>query len=656
MTKGFSGIDLKNIDKTVRPQDDFFNYAIGGWLKKNPIPPAEARWGSFYVLREQSAEQLHTVVKEVENKKNAAPFSNEQLVRDLWKSGMDEKTREKRGFTPLNPFFEKIAALKSAEDVIDFIAEMHKVGVSVFWGTYVGQDDKRSERNILHIVQSGLSLPDRDYYVKDDPESKKIRAAYLEHMQKMLRLSGKSAAEAKRYSEVVMRIETSLAESSMTQVERRDIEKQYNKRTLSELEKNAPNVDWQRYFKKVGTPSFKELILAQPLFAKKVSDLLKSAPLEEIKMYLYWQVVDDGAPYLNKAAVKEHFHFYGTVLSGVTKMKPLWRRIVNVVDGGVGDALGKLYVEKYFNAEAKKKIDRLVDDLFEAYEARIKRLDWMSPETKKKALLKLHKIERKLAHPKKWRSYKGLVIRPNEYFENLVRVSEYETKRMFRKLNQKPDRQEWHMTPATVNAYFNFNMNEIVFPAGIMQPPFFDPKLDDAVNYGGIGSVIGHELTHGFDDQGSQFDGKGNFREWWKKSDKEKFTKKAAVLVKQYDQFVAIDDIHVNGKLTLGENIADLGGIIIAYEAMQKAYSRKKSKEKIQGLTPEQRFFLGYAITECMHGRPEALKRQLVTDPHSPSIFRVNGPLSNLPEFYEAFDVKKGDKLYRDPKTHAKIW
>ncbi|MFA6494633.1 MAG: M13 family metallopeptidase, partial [Candidatus Paceibacterota bacterium] len=517
------------------------------------------------------------------------------------------------------------------------------------------QDEWHNDKNIIYLAQSGLSLPDRDYYLKDDEDSKRVRVEYRKHVIAMFRLLQKNPKECAIILEAIMRIETELAKASMTRVELRDIEKQYNRRTLAKLAKEAPGIDWQKYFRLVGISNTGELIVNQPMFMKRAGELITEVSLDEWKAYFTWHVVSGSANFLGKLFVNEHFKFYSTVLSGVKKQRPEWEKTVAFIDGTVGEALGKLYVKKHFDHESKKKINELVDNLFAAYREHIEAVDWMSPRTKKLALKKLAAFKRKLGYPDKWKGYKGLTVRPDSYIENYWRVHEFEWKRELRKLKKKPDLMEWHMTPPTVNAYFNPVMNEIVFPAGVMQPPFFDAEADDAVNYGAIGSVIGHEITHGFDDQGRQFDGTGNFKNWWTDEDKKKFEEKAKVIEEQFNGYTAIDNMKVNGALTLGENIADLGGLTIAFTAFKKS-QEGKDRKILDGFTPEQRFFLGYAMTEREQIRPELLKKIIVTDPHSPSIFRVNGPLSNMPEFIEAWGVKKGDKLYRKPEDRAKIW
>lgn len=648
------GIDKKNLNPKAKAQNDFFEYATGGWNKRHPMPADKSRWGTFDYLREQSKEQLAEVIKPL-IKKHFKPGSNEQMVRDLYLSAMDEKRREKLGLAPLKAVLQKVNAIKTKQDLLEFFAWGHRTGLGVMWGMFVNRDAKKSDKNALMFCQGGLSLPDRDYYLSDDAESKRIRAEFEKYILRILALVGYSTQEAIRMQKLVMAIETDLARDSMTRVELRDPHAQYNKRTLTTLTKEAPQIDWGAYLALTKVPVPKDFIVLQPKFMARASQLFDEVPVEDWKAYLRFSVVDDMAPVLTKKLLNEHFRFYSTVLSGTKKMQPLWKRAVGIVDGSLGDALGELYVKKFFSSKAKKQINSLVDNLFAAYKERLASLEWMSPATKKKAFIKLRAMKRKLGYPEKWESYKGLTIDKKDYIGNLLRSHEYEFDRMIGKLKKKPDPHEWYMTPPTVNAYYDPNANEIAFPAGIMQPPFFDENADEAINYGGIGSVIGHEITHGFDDEGSQYDHKGNLKNWWSKEDRKRFEKRAKVLAEQFDGFEAIDGMHVNGKLTLGENIADLGGLIIAFEAYKKSQKGKKP-QILDGFTPEQRFFLGYATTEAGTIRPELLKKYLVIDPHSPSIFRVNGPLSNMESFYEAFSVKKGDKLYRDKKLRAQIW
>lgn len=655
MAKKNWGFDVRDMDKTVRPQDNFYHYSGGGWLKKNPIPPHESRWGSFLILRYDTEKKLRAIVSELQKTRNLKHGTPEQMVRDLYLSGLNLKRRSALGLSPLTSWLDRINAIGNVGSLVATIAELEKIGGGGPWSVGVDQDMKNSEKYILYLGQSGLGMPDRDYYLKNDAESLRVRNAYLKHLEAITKLMGKSPAEAKRDCETIIRLETALAKISMTKEDMRDVDKTYFKMSIRALMRKTPEIDWIDYFRIVGAPKMKEIVVMQPKFLAAMSKLLADEPLEDWKTYLTWHLVGGSASYLTPAFEKQNFAFYGTTLSGVKVMKPLWRRALSATNGALGEPLGRIYVKKYFSPEAKKKVNGVVDDLFRAYEARIKNLDWMSAATKKKALTKLHQVNRKLGYPDKWKSYKGLIIKPDEYLGNAIRASLYEHARVMHRLAKPVDRKEWFMYPQTVNAYCSFGMNDIVFPAAILQPPFFSVKADDALNYGAIGSVIGHEITHAFDDQGSKFDGKGNRKTWWTKQDRARFMKKAQVLVTQFNEYRVADGVKVNGQLTLGENIADLGGASIAYDAYQLRL-KKTGRKNIDGFTPEQRFFLGFALFDLENKRPEIEKTQALTDPHSPSLFRINGPVSNLPEFYEAFAVKKGDALYRSSSSRAKIW
>ncbi len=649
------GFDTRDMNKVVRPQDDFYHYTGGGWLKKNPVPPHESRWGSFLILRYDTEKKLHAIVSELQNAKKLKFGSPEALVRDFYLSGIDLKRRGTLGLSPLQSWLERISTIGNIGSLVATIAHLETIGGGGPWSMGIDQDMKDSEKYIIYLGQSGLGMPDRDYYLKNDAESVRVRTKYVKHLEAITMLMGTSKAEAKKDSVTIMRLETALAKISMSKEDLRDVDKTYFKMSVAALARKVPGIDWQDYLKIVGAPRVKELVVMQPKFLVAMSKLLRAEPLEDWKTYLTWHLIGGSASILTSAFEKQNFAFYGTTLSGVKVMKPLWRRALGTTNGALGELLGEIYVKKHFSSSAKKKVNAIVDDLFTAYEARIKNLDWMSSATKKKATKKLHQVNRKLGYPDKWRSYKGLVITPDDYFGNIVRASLYEHKRAMRRLVKPVDRKEWFMYPQTVNAYCSFGLNDVVFPAAILQRPFFSVDADDAINYGAIGSVIGHEITHAFDDQGSKFDGKGNRKTWWTKQDSARFTKKAKVLVKQFNEYQVTGGIKVNGQLTLGENIADLGGASIAFDAYKLRLAKTGGKI-IDGFTPEQRFFLGLALFERENKRPEAEKTAVLTDPHSPGIFRINGPASNLPEFYEAFGVKKGDKLFRSPSSRAKIW
>jgi putative endopeptidase len=655
ITKRGWGLESGNIDESIRPQDDFYHYTNGTWLKNNPIPDTESRWGGFAILRFETEKQLRKILIELDEKKKVEVGTPEQMIRDFYRSGMDEKKRKSLGLVPLDAQRKKISSLKSSKDVLKFITDMHAKGDDYVWGAGVDQDAKKSDTYILYIGQGGLGLPDRDYYLKDDTESKRVREAYVKHVQKMFMLMGKPLKEAQEGVEAVMDIETRLAKASMKKEDMRDLENMYHKKTVKQLEKHTPKLEWSSYLKKLGAGKSSEVILMQPDFFAEVQTMIDEVSVEAWKNYFEWHLISGYSGYLSPEFVRESFYFYGKVLAGRTKMRPLWRQILGAVNGGLGELLGQIYVSKHFSPEAKAQVNEIVDDLLTAYEARIKNLDWMSSATKKKALKKLSQMQRKLGYPDSWKSYKGLDIKADDFVGNATRLSQFEHKREMKKLGKPIDRTEWFMTPQTVNAYYSPIMNEMVFPSAILQYPFFNAECDAALNYGGIGLTIGHEITHGFDDEGSKFDGYGNMKSWWTAEDKAKFEKKTKVLENQFNLYEVDDGLKVNGKLTLGENIADLGGLLIAFDAYQ-LYLARHGRKDIDGLTPEQRFFLAYAQEERENSKPEFTKMQVLTDPHSPAKFRVNGPFSNLPEFYKAFGVKKGDKLYRSPATIAKIW
>ncbi|MBY0110486.1 M13 family metallopeptidase [Patescibacteria group bacterium] len=649
------GFDNNDLNPKVRPQDDFYQYAAGGWLKRNPIPKHEARWGTFMVLRYDTEKKLKAILTDLLKTRSVKKGSPEQLIRDLYRSGMDLKRRNTLGARPLAPYLKEINAISSKEDLLKVLFSLHRLGVGVLFGAGIDQDSKESTKYIIHLYQDGLGMPDRDYYLKDDAESKRVRSAYVPHVAAMFRLIGKTTKESKLAAATVMRIETMLAEASMTKEDRRDADKVYHKKTLKELQTLAPHVEWKKYFTRLGAGELKSVIVMQPQFLTASTKLIGTLPLEDWKTYLTWHLVSDFAGALSTPFIKQSFSFYGTVLSGMKHMKPLWRQVLSAVNGNLGELLGRIYVKRHFSPIAKKKMNLLVDDLFTAYEARLKKLDWMSPATKKKALIKLRALNRKIGYPDKWKSFAGLVIRPNDYAGNMVRVAEFIHRREMKKLKKPIDRTEWFMYPQTVNAYFAPNMNDIAFPAAILQPPFFDSNADDAINYGAIGSVIGHEITHGFDDQGSKYDEHGNLKSWWTKEDRKRFEKKAQVVIDQFNRYTVSDGVKVNGKLTLGENIADLGGIAIALDAFQLRL-KKTGRKDIDGYTPEQRFFLGVTLFDRENTRPAFEKTHALTDPHSPPKFRINGPVSNIDAFYNAFGLKKGDGLYRAPQERAKIW
>lgn len=650
------GINLADRDTTVRPTEDFYHYANGSWIKANPVPPDQVRWGSFSILNEDNKKHLREIAEEAAKKTDAKKGSPEQLVGDFYYSAMDTVTIEKQGAAPIKADMDAIGQIKDMKGVLDYTAKLQMWGSNPMFGFYAGQDPKNSEVQVPQVVQGGLSLPDRDYYLKGDEDSKRIREEFVKHISKMFQLYGVDQATSNKYADVVLRIETDLANASMPRVDLRDPFKTYHKVTVAELDALTPTLKWGDMLNNMEvTGKYDYLVLGQPDFLKALENQLKGTTVEDWKIYLRWNLLNLAGNVLSNDFVMEDFHFNSEIISGQTQIKARWNRMVSFTDGYLGHALGQLYVAKYFPPEAKKKADELVSNLMSVYKDRITHLDWMGEETKKKALEKLNAINRKIGYPDKWKDYAGVVITRDNFFANLMAVTKYNYEYMINKVGKPVDRTEWGMTPPTVNAYYNPTMNEIVFPAGILQPPFFNKDADDAVNYGGIGAVIGHEITHGFDDEGRNYDSKGNLTQWWTSDDSAKFTQRAQLIVDQYSNYIVNDSLHVNGRLCLGENIADIGGITIAYHAFKNT-PQGKGNEKIDGLTPDQRFFFGFARIWAGDIRPKEAARRIIVDPHSPAMYRVNGSVSNLPEFYSAFDVKEGNAMYRPDNIRAKIW
>ena len=650
--------DIKNMDTSVKPSDDFFTYANGTWLKKTPIPPEESRWGSFNELIEKNNDALREVAEKASKTKADPKLAPEvQKVGDYYASGMNEKEIDAAKTKPLDEEFKRIDAMKDRNDVLKTIAHLHNYGVGAFFGFTSGQDDKNSTMVIAQAYQGGLGMPDRDYYTKEDDASKKLREQYLAHVTKMLTLLGESQSVAAEQAKKIMALETSLAVPARTRVELRDPQKNYNKMTQAELQALTPDWKWADYFQEIKLTEPGDINVGQPDFFKAINGVFTSTSIDDWKTYLRWHLINAAAPELSKEFVDENFKFFGTTLTGAKQLKPRWKRVVTSTDGALGEALGKLYVADYFPPESKARMLELVKNVQEAMADSIKSRDWMDDATKQEALKKLSSFTVKIGYPDKWRDYSTLKIDRGPYVLNAARAAMFEVERQLKKIGKPVDRSEWGMTPPTVNAYYNPNMNEIVFPAGILQPPFFNAKADDAINYGGIGAVIAHEISHGFDDQGRQYDATGNLRDWWTPDSAAKYKERADKIVKQYAEYEPLPGMHINGELTQGENIADDGGVKLAYAALQKALAKKGgTPEKIDGFTPEQRFFLGWAQVWRSNIRDEALKLRLNTDPHSPGKYRCNGPLSNTPEFKKAFNLPDNCPMVRPADKVVSIW
>jgi predicted metalloendopeptidase len=646
-----SGVDFAGFDSTYRAQDNFYYHVNGNWLKQTKIPDDLSNYGSFTVLYEQAQENLRQIIEDAANNPNHPRGSDLQKVGDMYKSFMDTTHIEALGMTPILSDLNAIDTIKSSMQLSVLTAKMIKSGIQTPLYLFVNQDPKNATSYIAFLNQSGTGLPDKDYYFKENFAP--VREAYRNYIARLATLA--NLGDADSVADIVLAIESDLAAKHWTRVENRDRDKTYNKYATADLQTLMPNFSWQQFFDALEVERVAELIVRQPSYFEALDSILQTHSIDEWKMYYKFKIVADAAPYLSSAFVDTDFEFYGKVLSGVNQNRARWKRGVSVVEAVLGEVLGRLYVGRHFKPESKARMLEMVKNLQKAFEVRIKNLEWMSNETKEKALEKLAKFNFKIGYPDKWKDYSALSIEPNDLIGNLKRSQAVEFNRMISKLGQPIDRTEWHMTPQTVNAYYNPPMNEIVFPAAILQPPFFDVNADDAINYGAIGAVIGHEFSHGFDDQGRKSDGDGNLRDWWTEEDARQFKARAQKMIDQYNQYMPIDSMHVNGELTLGENIADLAGLTVAFEAYQISINGKPAP-RLDGLTGEQRFFIGWAQIWRRKYRDEELKRRLLTDPHSPSEYRVNGIVSNMPAFYNAYDVKPGDGMYRSEDVRVQIW
>ncbi|RYY38924.1 MAG: M13 family peptidase [Chitinophagaceae bacterium] len=645
-------IDPANMDLSVKPGQNFYRYANGAWLKKNPVPASKTRWGSFDELREESSRRLRTLLEDAA-KRSSEPAM--QKVGDFYASGMDTAYIQQQRANPIRADLQRIDALTSPADFLNELAWERTQGMGgALFGFSVSQDRKKVDQYIPNISQGGISLPDRDYYLKNDARSTTVRNAFRQHVMRMFVLTGIGAREADRMADAVLRIETALAKSQMARVEMRDPYKTYNKYAVKDLTTLTPGIDWNQMLGKLKMTGVDSLIVSNPNFLRTVDILLTALPLEDWKTYLKWNVLNSTATYLSKDFEQESFSMR-SVLTGQKEMTPRWQFISGVVDSQLGDQLGQMYVSRYFKPEAKQRMLDLVNNLQETFSNRIKGLTWMSEETKVRALEKLNAFTKKIAYPDKWKDYSSITISRTDLLGNVRRAAQWRYNEMIARFGRPVDRTEWGMTPPTINAYYSPVNNEIAFPAGILQFPFFDFGADDAVNYGGIGAVIGHEITHGFDDSGRQYAASGNLSDWWTKADADLFKQRADQVVAQYNGFTVLDTLHVNGRLTLGENLADLGGLNIAYEAFTKTKQFRDGK-KINGFTPQQRFFLSWAQVWRSNSTDEALAQQILTDPHSPGEHRANGPIVNMDAWYAAFNVQPSDPMYKAPDARIRIW
>jgi putative endopeptidase len=645
--------DLSRMDTSVDACEDFYQYANGGWMKNTQIPASQARWGSFNILNENNNKMLKEILDAAAQAK-AGEGTSLQMIGDFYATCVDEEAIEKAGTTALAPYFKQIDNIKNTKDLQRQVAMFHGMGINALFGFGVFADSKNTAINIANANQGGLSLPTRDYYLKEDAKSVEIRAKFVEHVTNMFKLLGDSPEKAAADAKVVLDFQTRLAKVSMTPVELRDPEKSYNKKNLVQLTEMSPTFSWKDYLTARGISQVQEVNIGQPDFFAELSKMMTEVPLENWKTVLRWNLTTATAARLPKAFVDENFNFFGKYLSGQKEMQPRWRRCATAMDNNLGEALGQEFVKKAYTPEAKKKMDEMIDNLFVAYRERINSLEWMSAETKQKALAKLSTIKRKIGYPDTLRGYAGLKIDRSSYLENTLRSAQFQIARNLKDVNQPVDKSRWFMTPPTVNAGYNPLFNDISFPAGILQPPFFNANADDAINYGAIGGGIGHEITHGFDDEGSQYDADGNLKSWWTPEDRKKFEERANCVVEQFNAYEVLPGLNINGKLTLGENIGDLGGLILAYNGFKKSLAGKPRPANIDGMTPEQRFFLGWAQVWAAKSTPEIQRVLVASDPHADPLYRVNGPLSNMPEFAEAFGCKVGQKMARP--NPCQIW
>ncbi len=650
-------IDRQNMNLAMKPGDDFYQYANGEWLKKNPVPASKTSWGSFNILREKSLDAMKTLLEDATKMGNKGRLY--QMMGDFYASGMDSTAIDKKGFDPIKADLTRVEQVKNKADVLNEIAYQRTQGNSMLFPLFVAQDDKNVSKYIVQFVQGGTTLPDRDYYLKNDPRNQKIRDAYRDHLTKLFGLIGEEPSRASKNADLILQLETTLAKAQMPRVELRDPIKTYNKLTVADFTKQTPGINWSELMPKMGIQKQDTVLVQNVSFYRSMDSLLTATPVEEMKTYIRWNLLKGAAPYLSDPFVKQSFAF-NKVLSGQREQTPRWQRMSTLIDGSLGDLLGQLYVQKYFKPEAKERMLVLIDNLEASFKDHINAVDWMTADTKKRALTKLTSFKRKIGYPDKWKNYEGVTIRRDDFYGNVKAANKWWYSDNFGRLGKPVDKTEWGMTPQTVNAYYNPVNNEIAFPAAILQFPFFDAEADDAVNYGGIGAVIGHEMTHGFDDEGRQYDADGTLRDWWTKDDAANFKQRADQVKEQFFGFKVLDSLKVNGQLKLGENLADLGGLSIAYDAFKKTKQGRatlgRGNAAIDGFTPDQRFFLSWAQVWRTNMLPETMAQRILTDPHSPGQYRCNGPLTNIDAWYKAFNVQPGEKMYKTPDQRIKVW
>jgi putative endopeptidase len=654
------GINLSFMDKSVKPGNDFFRFVNGNWFDKTQIPLDKTRWGSFDELRQDTDRDALAILKQASLDKKLDAKSDQAKAVNLYKTYMDTISRNKLGIEPLKPYLTKINSIKNITDLYKLMTEMEPKGSIGFFAVGVWADAKDSNKNVVYLNVGSLGLPDREYYVSDEKDSKEKREKYALHVARMLQFISEKPVEAKVNANKILSLEIAMAKPRFDRVERRDSRKSYNPMSVSELQKLTPSMNWKNYLDGLGLTNLESIVVMQPKYVSELESLLKNTNIEDIKAYLRWTLLRNSVGLLSNDIERANWEFYSKTLQGAIKERPREERALQVVNRALGEALGKLYVEQKFPSEAKEKAKKMIDNVVLAYENRINNLAWMSSETKKKAIEKLKKINIKIGYPDQWKDYSKLDIKSLEdggtYFDNMLNVSVWAFQENIEELKKPVDKKEWHMSPQTVNAYYNPSYNEIVFPAAILQPPFYNYKADEAVNYGGIGAVIGHEISHGFDDSGARYDADGNLVDWWTESDLKQFTALGGALADQYSALEPLPGTHVDGKFTLGENIGDLGGVNAAYDGLQLYLKQNPKQKNIDGYTPEQRFFISWATVWRSKMRDEAIKNQVKTDPHSPGMYRAYVPLTNVDVFYKAFNIKPSDKLYLAPEKRVKIW